>query len=754
MYTVGELWHDPSGQFNMPIAYGIAPLNLKDLACPTWGLGRSTSIDGTIITTIGPPWLPLIIPPTEIFSLDPIWASQCTGLLTDQFALTTFALFDPPIMLTPAALLLPTSLVYPTPTPVPISAGPTTPSERATPSWNVLKPASPPADSMAPPAKTKDTGEDFVTQSPVRGSVDASPLPDSPAASSKAGGDPPSRPSSSSKLPLLSTASGDPLAESIVPSSSTLDPPSGGLQRLPSNTQVSPLSAISEDLSVASLATFSNALGPPLGDSQQSPSDPKLINLIPLQGEGTQTQTQGIGAIFYNAFGKYGLDADGIKSVVHTLSLPAQMIFTIDGETFTANPTGFIANNAAISPGGTAHVVDGTTISLDQSGVLTVGSSTVSLANPVSSTVLAVAGQIFTPNPSIFSIAGTIISAGGSAMTFDGTAVSLDELGALAIGSTTVSLTNPSPTPSATGVFTVAGQIFTPNPSVFPIDGTSISVDGPIAMISGTVISLGQNGVLKIDSSTVSLLTPSDTYPSKTYTVAGQTFTPNPSAFSIAGTTISAGSPTVTVDGTIVKLGQSGALAIGSSIISLPTQSFTPSKVYTIAGQTLTPDPSAFVIAGITVLVGGPAATVDGTIISLQPSGILLIGSSTIPLLTTPPPTFSSSDIDIDIDGFDVKAASSSIVIVDGMTLTAGAAGITLSGGKAVSLEAGGATLDVGTGHFALLTTGSSAANGSSITKAQAFTGGEQGKGKGLGLSSLLLVACGVCGTFSVLLMI
>ena len=127
---------------------------------------------------------------------------------------------------------------------------------------------------------------------------------------------------------------------------------------------------------------------------------------------------------------------------------------------------------------------------------------------------------------------GTIVSAGDPAITVDGTTVSLDESGALTIGSATISLTNPSPTPAATEIFTVADQTFTPNPSVFPIDGITISADGPAATISGTVISLGQNGVLKNGSSTVSLLTPSNVYPSKTYTVANQTFMPNPSAFS------------------------------------------------------------------------------------------------------------------------------------------------------------------------------------------------------------------------------
>lgn len=313
------------------------------------------------------------------------------------------------------------------------------------------------------------------------------------------------------------------------------------------------------------------------------------------------TQTPGLGAIIYNAFGKSGPQDDGSSPGL----LPPQSIFTIDAQTFTANPTGFKVNNTAIVPGGTAQTVDGMKISLDPSGVLAIGSSTISLTDPPATPLLAVAGQTFTPNPSAFSIAGSIISAGDPAVT-----------------------------------------------------------------ISGTVISLGQSGALAIGSSTVDLL-PS----SKAFTVAGQVFTPNPSAFSIAGTTISA---------------------------------------------------------------GGPAVTVDGTVISLQPSGNLILGSSTIPLLT-PQATFSS---DINIDGFNVKAGSS-FDIVDGITLSAGAAGITISS-QVVSLEAGGSTLDIGTGRFALPTP-TGAANDS--VNVQAFTGGQS---KELKLS--LSLVCGVCGTLMLLM--
>ena len=50
-----------------------------------------------------------------------------------------------------------------------------------------------------------------------------------------------------------------------------------------------------------------------------------------------------------------------------------------------------------------------------------------------------------------------------------------------------------------------------------------------------------------------------------------------------------------------------------------------------VAGQTINTESLmiGFVIAGTAVSAGGPAVTIDGTVISLQPSGILPVGSGT-----------------------------------------------------------------------------------------------------------------------------
>lgn len=327
VWRLGQIWNDPKGgniEFDIDFPEGVAPIDMKDLACPTWGLGYSTSDDGIVITTIGPPYLPIIIPPMDVFSLDPIWASACTGMYTDPAGKTTLALFDPPIALTTAALLLPT------PTARPTIADPTTEAKQTAPSAKPAKPASIPNDPVAPPARTGDPG--------------------------KAG-----------------------------------------------------------------------------------PTDPKASVIpVPLPGEDPPAQRQGLGAIIYGVFGKSEPGADGSSPISRRL----QSIITIGAQIFTANPTGFTVNNVAVTPGGSPYAVDNTIISLGQSGVLLIGSSTVSLLDQVSSTIFAVAGQTFTPNPSTFSIAGTI-SAGGPVVTVEGTVISLGQSGELAIGSSTINIPPP-----------------------------------------------------------------------------------------------------------------------------------------------------------------------------------------------------------------------------------------------------------------------------------------------------------------------
>ena len=234
-FAAGGIWNDPKAgnlQESIDFGAGIAPIDVKDLACPTWGLGHSTSDDGTVITTIGPPYLPIVIPPMSVFSLDPIWALACTLMYTNIAGETTLVVVDVPIALTPTAKLLPNSIVPPA------LAKPTTIAELALSSTMPANLASVAKDPVAP-VRTQDHGKDRPTPPPVIVLASPTSLPDDSAGSSDGKDDPPSDPlstfrpsasvvagdSPSDRPSDFEAGVGDPLAGSIAPLSSANDSP-------------------------------------------------------------------------------------------------------------------------------------------------------------------------------------------------------------------------------------------------------------------------------------------------------------------------------------------------------------------------------------------------------------------------------------------------------------------------------------------------------------------------------------------------
>ena len=83
----------------------VAPLDVRDFKCPTFGFGK-TQIRGLISTTIGPPWQPILVPPLEIFALNPVWHSVCTAVFTNINEFLR-GLYDPPKSLVPGQGLIP-----------------------------------------------------------------------------------------------------------------------------------------------------------------------------------------------------------------------------------------------------------------------------------------------------------------------------------------------------------------------------------------------------------------------------------------------------------------------------------------------------------------------------------------------------------------------------------------------------------------------------------------------------------------------
>ena len=221
-------------------------------------------------------------------------------------------------------------------------------------------------------------------------------------------------------------------------------------------------------------------------------------------------------------------------------------------------------------------------------------------------------------NPTGFVIAGSSVLPGSSAVTISKTPVSLDLSGILAVGSSRFSLTSQS-------VFTVGTRSFTANPTGFVLDGATITPGAVAQTVDGTVISLGRSGALTLGGITISLQSPSPTPTTTTaFTVAGQTFTANPSAFSVAGTTISAGGPAVTVAGTVISLQPSGTLILGSSTIPLLASQTASPPVLNINRFSVEAQSSLAIVDGVTIRPGAPDVTVDGNNVSLEVGGSTL----------------------------------------------------------------------------------------------------------------------------------
>ena len=703
--------------------YGtFASLDVADLACPTFGLGTSKSADGKIITTIGYPFLPVIVPPEQAVSLDPTWKVFCTGIRTDYFE-QNFLIFDPPTALTPESRLVPPTTSTSVPTPAKTHADPTTAAEApATPIASIPKPPSPPNDPDTPAVQT---GDPKIGQGSSSGGAHTSGASPTSNIGPPVGEDPP--PSAGSEAPALVNEdppadSGDSAVSSSPPRGATgaspepddsLNPQSVGLGAIiysawggsgpsisgfPDNVNVVPLPPpdVQQLLTAGDQILTMDSSGVNFDGTKYSAGGPimtisdQVYTLIPHNGDSDNVASDPVT--------NPAIPIDSLTTAVHA-NVPAPSDVRIIGSSVELGSHTFPLSeiSAFIRPSATSNSI--------------IGSSSIA---PASQSVFTIGTQTFTANAAGFTLDGETIPPGGSPETIDGTMISLGSLGKLFIGSSTFAIPIPTITEPAHLPIVVAGQTITPNPSAFSIAGTMISVGGPAISIDGTIISLGPSGSLYVGGTIFALPTSTPvSSPDPDLIVAGHTITPNPSAFQIANTKIFAGGPAITLDGTVVSLGPSGALIIGSNTVTLPTITPTLSSDpdVIVAGETITPNWLAFSVAGTVVSAGGPPITVNGTLVSLQGSGTLVIGSSTF---TMPAPSPSG----IDVDGLSVQAQAS-FAVVDGVTITPGRPGISIAG-DVVSLELGGKTVDIGTGRFAIPTV---PANGTAGL--QVFDGGQ-----------------------------
>ena len=349
------------------------------------------------------------------------------------------------------------------------------------------------------------------------------------------------------------------------------------------------------------------------------------------QEDSLHSQTQGLGAMIYNALGRSGNEPSRDTGNIDTITLP----------------------NAGVQE---FHVGGTQTLSVNSLGV---------------------------------QVDGVAYSAGGPPLTFSGKVFTFvpqpnnnDRYSDPPSGPPSEPSNDPRPFSS---VVSIAGQLITLNPSRMLVAGSTILPGGPPITLSNTPLSLDSSGILLYGSSSILVS------PQSILTIQSQPITANAAGSVIKGGSISPGGSAQTMGGTIISLGHPGQLAIDNTLISSPTSEthhLAGSEIM-IAGQTVTPDPSEFTIAGTPIRAGGPAATVGGTVISLQTSGILIVGSTTMQLSALQ----TSPSFTLSLDGLTAQRTSSSLAVIDGVTFTPGKAGVPVAGSVA-GLEEGGKTFD------------------------------------------------------------
>jgi hypothetical protein len=121
----------------------------------------------------------------------------------------------------------------------------------------------------------------------------------------------------------------------------------------------------------------------------------------------------------------------------------------------------------------------------------------------------------------------------------------------------------------------------------------------------------------------------------------------SPGTIAIGPTTLSVGGPATTIDAHVVSVEYNRIVADGtavqlSTILSDPTHSQDPvaEAEFDANGLSATAlqipgSPGIMIVGSSTLSIGGPAVTIDGKLVSLNPGGVV-VGDATIQLSTVP----------------------------------------------------------------------------------------------------------------------
>lgn len=505
-YSIGSTYTDPNVN-NGYFAGRAEPLTIADLQCPTFGLGIETSADDSVYTTVGPPWLPIIIPPPEVFTLDPTWKSICTDLAS-YYVFMSFAIFDPPFALAPESYLVapppaPSSLNLKGPPNVP--AKPTAVFDlQATNTPEPLDPQSSPSESTAPPV-----GDFAAPQEPKADTAQPAAVPLDPSAK------PTTIPDSPSKSPPKSQEGNSTHSISLAPESSVFgalgksENQSSGNGGSKGITHIIPVpeSGI-EEVTVRDQIFSINPSGLYLSGTSYSPGGPAITvsdGVISLVSTFPGEEAAAPGAdsspdsqLFIPSVQTVtGHDSIALSLANTQETYPAQSV--LNGVTVQAEPSAAVVGGITLTLGGPGTVIHGNTLSLEQGGTLNIGTSRFALPEFQKTTPSAfyLEGMTIRLEPSAVLIDGITLTPGGPGVSKDGYRVSLERGRTLDIGTSHFTLPPAAPETPPKG-FNLNGLTVQAQQSTVAVNGIILTPGGPGTTIKGSSVSLESGGILDI----------------------------------------------------------------------------------------------------------------------------------------------------------------------------------------------------------------------------------------------------------------
>ncbi|CAD6582103.1 MAG: hypothetical protein ASARMPREDX12_000755 [Alectoria sarmentosa] len=288
-----------------------------------------------------------------------------------------------------------------------------------------------------------------------------------------------------------------------------------------------------------------------------------------------------------------GIQAQGSPAVDTTKTDdPWGTSMMVGTHTILVDVTGTSFDGAPLDLEGSPVTVSGTAAMIQGSSII-IGDAIVHLPSPaaVTGNPTLIAGYMVTPLAGAVAIDGEILHAGESPRTIAGTLMSLDSNDNLALNPTIQTLPTPPP---AAGILvdgqtiSIDGLTFKVLPNGVYVAETTLTPGGPAATVSGAPISLDTTALM-ID-----------------------TRRPRPE----------------TIDNEPITLNKAGSLILGTRTLALDGTRLTTR----IGDELITAAPTGVQIAGSTLLPGATGWTIDGTRVSLDTMGDVMIGTKTIAL--------------------------------------------------------------------------------------------------------------------------